>query len=115
MTNSNQAQATHTKAAISPVSHKTQAGSSKPDISNSEIKVIEQFPVKIKNFGNDILCHSVEALEKALAHDYKGNHVSVISTQLSGMKSIVFVSVNTEGQLFDTYSKNAISFMIKGL
>jgi antirestriction protein ArdC len=38
MTHSNQAQATHTKAAISPVSHKTQAGSSKPDISKSKPK-----------------------------------------------------------------------------
>ena len=32
MTNSIQAQATHTKASISPASHKTQAGSHKPDI-----------------------------------------------------------------------------------
>jgi ParB family chromosome partitioning protein len=48
MTNSNQAQATHTKAAISSVSHKTQAGSSKPDISkkpaNSNLSVVPLAP-----------------------------------------------------------------------
>jgi antirestriction protein ArdC len=45
MTNSIQAQATHTKAVISPVSHKIQAGYPKPDISKSKAtaKKIKEF------------------------------------------------------------------------
>ena len=38
MTNSIQTQATHTKAAISPTSHKTKAGSNKPDILQKSVK-----------------------------------------------------------------------------
>jgi hypothetical protein len=105
MTNSIQAQATHTKAAISPVSIKTQAGYPKPDISNSETKVIEIFPVVIKDFGNDVQCDSLQALISTLTKDFKGKHISIKSVLPSGIVACMFVTVSKEGELSDTYTE----------
>jgi hypothetical protein len=54
MTNSIQAQATHTKAAISSDSIKTQAGSSKPDIRKSMVIIVNP-QIKMFHFTHNAL------------------------------------------------------------
>jgi deoxyadenosine/deoxycytidine kinase len=68
MTNSNQAQATHTKAAISPASYKIQAGSLKPDISKRNKRNIKTNKIVKPAFDmyQEVTNQMIEALENGV-------------------------------------------------
>ncbi|EHC04181.1 hypothetical protein Sbal625DRAFT_4141 [Shewanella baltica OS625] len=113
MTHSITTPASHTKPFSEQASLQATSRLSKDDISNSEKREINSFPVKVKNFGNDVLCHSLAELSNLLRKDYKGMHVSIVDSLPSGIMSLMFVSVNTDGMLFDTYTHKAISLFMK--
>ena len=58
---------------------------------------------KIKNFGKDEVFDSVQALEAVLSTKYKGMHVSIIYPSKLGLLSTVFVSVNNDGEVYESY------------
>ncbi|MCU8005495.1 hypothetical protein [Shewanella sp. SM96] len=70
--------------------------------------------VVIKDFGNDTLCLSLNELLSALSQQYRNKHVSIMWSLPSGIKSTVYVSVDTDGAIFDTYTHDALWFVMEG-
>lgn len=66
---------------------------------------------RIRCFGNDAACDSVEDLQRVLSSEYAGQSVSVVyPSQKTGMKMTLFVDVGTDGALSESYgSGEAIS------
>ncbi|HCA02644.1 MULTISPECIES: hypothetical protein [Halomonadaceae] len=68
--------------------------------------VYEPRPLKIKNFGNDLLFRSVEELKETLKKEFKGKDTSVVfRTKPNGMRSTVFVSVGEDGVIRESYGE----------
>lgn len=57
--------------------------------------------VKVRNFGQDTVVNSPQALEHALVNEYAGLSVSIDITLPSGVRHIHHVDVDEFGQPFD--------------
>ena len=65
---------------------------------------------KIKSFGNDTECESIDSVKSALLSKYsseKPSHVSIVKATQSGFKLMFFVSV-INGLVFDSNGKQAL-------
>ncbi|PCI58863.1 MAG: hypothetical protein COB35_12660 [Gammaproteobacteria bacterium] len=66
--------------------------------------------VLIKNFGNDMECNTLAEFKKALTEKYVGRNVSIVSTLPSGIKTSVFVDVQEDGSLIESYRGDIIAY-----
>lgn len=59
---------------------------------------------RVRNFGNDAECSSIEELRNCLASKYAGQSISIVySNPIGGMKKTLFVDVSTDGSLTESY------------
>ncbi|MEM6187689.1 MULTISPECIES: hypothetical protein [Shewanella] len=82
--------------------------------STDKKRVSVRFPVVIKNFGNDTQCLSVDELTRALSQNYRNKHVSIMWSLPSGITSTVYVSVEADGEISDSYTHHALWFVMEG-
>ena len=62
----------------------------------------------IKNFGNDESFKCIDDLKDTLYQKYKGKHVSVVYPTASGILRTLFVSVDDDGTVRESYGENAV-------
>lgn len=64
---------------------------------------------KIKNFGKDEVFSSVEEMKEALSTKYLGMHVSIVfkTKSKSNLLSTLFVSVDSDGKITESYGDMA--------
>lgn len=62
---------------------------------------------KIKNFGKDEVFSSVEEMKEALSTKYLGMHVSIVFKTKSNLLSTLFVSVDSDGKITESYGDMA--------
>lgn len=62
---------------------------------------------KIKNFGKDEVFSSVEEMKEALSKKYLGMHVSIVFKTKSNLLSTLFVSVDGQGKITESYGDMA--------
>jgi len=64
---------------------------------------------KIVNFGNDSHCKNAQEVLGTLIDDYMGQSVSVIISMPSGIKHTLFVDVDMQGKVTDSYTSKRIT------
>lgn len=63
---------------------------------------------RVRSFGNDALCGSIEELRALLRERYTGMSVSIVfSSAKSGIKKTLFVDVDSKGHLCESYGQRA--------
>lgn len=62
--------------------------------------------VKIKGFGRNVKCCSLESLQAMLVERYINKPVAIIQTLKSGLNKTFFVTVRDDGSLVKTYKKD---------
>ena len=87
---------------------------SKGETSNSKKLITVSSPVVIKNFSNETLCLSLDELTSALSLNCRNKHVSLMWPLPSGIKSTVYVSVDVNGEISDSYTHQALWFVMEG-
>ncbi len=71
--------------------------------------------VLIKNFGNDTECFNLEEFKKALIEKYLGKEISIVYPLESGINTTVFVKVQDDYTLIDSYDDKVIEHSSFGL
>ena len=62
---------------------------------------------KIRNFGNNQMCHSLDELKDRL-QDYCGQSVAVeYEAEETLLKKVVFIDITDKGRIFKTYGDKA--------
>lgn len=61
--------------------------------------------VKIKDFGNDTTCDSLESLQKTLSERYANRSITLLHTAPSGLNISKFIDVDANGNAIGTYDK----------
>lgn len=66
--------------------------------------------IKIKDFSRSKYFNSVLELKTVLQLDYPGRHIAIHYVTKSGMVAVVFVSVDENGCITDSYKGHEIDF-----
>ncbi|HAS6026876.1 MULTISPECIES: hypothetical protein [Vibrio] len=63
---------------------------------------------QIRNYGNDVICVSIEELAIKLASDYAGTSVAIHYRAPSGIKAVEFVDVLADGTILNSYGRGDV-------
>ena len=61
---------------------------------------------RIRNFGNDRWCDSLDTLKTTLVEEYRGKSVSVEYPGPGGFRGIAFIDVTEKGEIRETYGRH---------
>lgn len=72
-----------------------------------------EYRFKVRNFGNDTVCGSIEALMATLAKEYANESVSIqYRTKATGMIQVVFVDVEPDAIRHSYQDRNEVDFVL---
>jgi hypothetical protein len=61
--------------------------------------------ITIRNYNEKIQTRSLEELKETLLSRFKGEHVALECTSLSGLKKITYISVLMSGEIFESFGE----------
>lgn len=65
--------------------------------------------IKIKDFKTNIECSTKVEARNILSNDFRGKDVSILIKRDSGCDKLVFITVNLNGEIYETYTGNIIN------